>query len=449
MGKMPSWVFALGLAIVGIPLALRLVAPSDPLLPPEPAPQIRGAVEEMGEAPPPPQAPSPPKPRPKGTVKRPLPPMIRRKICVPTGSAKDAAPAAVALFQHATANADGSRVLTVSEQAIICWDVATGRALRIFPRGNRGLTPTFAAPDASTVVAIDYAKKSVIVRSAETGAVVGSYAVKNQIGAHHAGVPGFTSPVSEFVFLELLEQHSFNVHAVSTRTGQGRVVARGLRLRGPKGDILPYHLFPVPGRSILLTHLYWSDEGTPPRSIYALHLANGRSWSVNWVGEPHCGVNFPGDGLSFGPDGRLAFAYAGRVTVGDWATGARSFFYAAYGQYRYKHLPVLTPDGKRLIAMDSWNPNVMIIPIIGGGGIGGEVDELQLFDLTTHRMLAAVDERQFPTAKGICSGLAISGDSRVLVFRRPEQVWIADFERIFGIAPLPAVKSRGDTQRNH
>jgi hypothetical protein len=48
--------------------------------------------------------------------------------------------------------------------------------------------------------------------------------------------------------------------------------------------------------------------------------------------------------------------------------------------------------------------------------------ELQLFDLTTHKQLAAVDETCFPTANGICAGLAISGDSRVLVFRRPEQV---------------------------
>ena len=86
----------------------------------------------------------------------------------------------------------------------------------------------------------------------------------------------------------------------------------------------------------------------------------------------------------------------------------------------------------------------MMIPIGGGGGLGREVDELQLFDLTTHEKLAAVDDRSFPTANGLCAGLAISGDGRVLVFRRPEQVWIADFERVFHIAPLPVKTGRGD-----
>jgi hypothetical protein len=348
-----------------------------------------------------------------------------------------------ALFRHATVNVDGSRVLTVSESEIICWDVATARALRKFRRGNLGETPTFAAPDAATVVAIDRAKKTVVVRNAETGAVVGTYSVKKEMGAHHAGVPGFTAQGTEFVFLELLERQTFNVHAVSTRSGHGRMLAQGLQLRGPKGNLNPYHLFPVPGRSVLLTHLYWTDEGTPPRSVYALDLANSRSWPLNWMSDPHCFINFPGEGFCFAPDGRrVAFAYAGRVTVGDWATGGQQFSLKADDQYRYKHRPVFTPDGKRLVVMDSWNQNVMIIPLgPGGGGVSRGADELQVFDLTTHAKLAGVDERSFPIADGICTGLAISGNGRVLVLQRRDRVWIADFERVFGVAPLPVKAS--------
>jgi hypothetical protein len=348
---------------------------------------------------------------------------------------KDEASWSVASFKHATVNANGTRVVTVSERDIICWDVATGKALQTFRRGNHFRTPTFASPDARTVVVFDRDKKTIMMKNAETGALIGSYSVKKDVLAHHAGVPGFTAEGNEFIFAERMDRHTFNVHAVSTRTGAGRIIARTVRIQGPKGDLDPHHLFPVPGRSTLLTHLSWDDHGSPPQSVYALEPSDGRSWPVKWIVERQSGINFPGQGIRFSPDGRrVAFREQGRVTLADWPTGEHEVFYAPDGQYRYKHSPVFTPDGKRLVVMDVWDREWVLIHF-GQAGPSRGPDRLQLIDLKTHAKIAEVEEKDFPDANGLGSGVALSGDGKVLVLWRADRVWVVDFQRAFGVAP--------------
>jgi hypothetical protein len=307
--------------------------------------------------------------------------------------------------------------------------------LQTFRRGNHWRAPTFAAPDAGTVVVFDRDKKTVMVRHAETGAVVGTYPVQKDVLAHYGGVPGFTTPGREFVFVERLDRHTYNVHAVSTRTGSGRILARALRIQGPKGDLDPHHLFPVPGRSTILTQLAGDDGGTPPQSVYALDVADGRSRPVVWLTERQAGINFPGQGIRFSPDGRrVAFQEPGRVTLADWPSGAHDVFYAADGQHRFKHSPVFTPDGKRLVVLDLWD-RAWTIMYFGQTGPPRGPDKLQLIDLTTHARIADLDETEFPDAKGLGSCVALSGNGKVLVMCRADRVWVLDFQRAFGVAP--------------
>jgi hypothetical protein len=366
---------------------------------------------------------------------QPQTPLVRREIRAPTGAMKDEAFGSVASFKHATVNADGTRVLTVSEREIICWDVATGKTLQTFRRGNHWKTPTFAAPDARTVVVFDRDKKALQVKNAETGGVVGTYAAKKDLLAHHAGVPGFTAQSDEFIFTEALERHTFNVHALSTRTGAVRTLARAMRSPGPKGDRDPHDLFPVPGRSTVLTHLSWDDGGKPPRSVYALELGEKRSWPVHWVTERQPGIHFPGQGLRFSPDGgRLAFRQGDGVTLADWPTGGHEAVFAADGAHRYKQSPAFTPDRKRLVVLDLWDRAWQIIHFGGSGPSRGN-DRLQLIDLTTNTKIADVDEQEFSDEHGLGSGLALSGNGKVLVLCRADCVWVVDFQRAFGVAP--------------
>jgi len=284
-------------------------------------------------------------------------------------------------------------------------------------------------------------KKTVVVKNAETGAVVGTYTVKKDVLEHHAGVPGFTPDGMEFVFVERLDRHTFNVHAVSTRTGSGRILARAMGIQGPKGDLDPHHLFPGPCRSTLLTQLIRDDGGTPPQSIYALDLAGGRSSPVNWVAEHQPQIHFPGQGIRFSPEGRrMMFWDQGRVTLADWPSGAHEVFYAADGQYRLKHSPVFTPDGKRLVVLDVWDRQWQIMYFRGSGPPRGP-DKLELTDLTTHAKLAEVEEKEFPDAHGIGAGVAVSGNGKVLVLWGADRVRILDFERAFGVAPLPVASA--------
>jgi hypothetical protein len=208
-----------------------------------------------------------------------------------------------------------------------------------------------------------------------------------------------------------------------------------MHIRGPNGALNPHHLFPVPGCSTLVTQLGHDDGGTPPQSVYALEVADGRSWPLNWVAERQPAIHYPGQGIRFSPDGRrMAFRDKDRVTLADWPTGAHEVFYAADGEHRYKQSPIFTPDGKRLVVLDLWDREWTIMYFRGSGPPRGP-DKLQLIDLTTHAQIAEVEEKEFPDQHGLGSCVALSGNGKVLALCRGDRVWIMDFQRVFGVAP--------------
>jgi hypothetical protein len=367
--------------------------------------------------------------------------LVLRVIRPPTGSMADEAGGSVESFRNCALSRDGLRLLTLSERSIICWDASTGLQMYNLKRGNSWKSSTYIAPDAASIASIEHEKHAVVIRKAQDGVIIGTYLFKGETTEYcWRAMPAFSPDGERFLFAEK-NQDAYTYHAVSTRTGKGRVLAEKVTIRGPTGKHSPHYLFAAPGSSELLVRITGDDGGKPPQAFFTLEPRTGATNVVPWFMQTDHMMDYPGAGYSFSPDGRalITFVEFKGVNVLAWPSG-QELYKLEQPRENTRHLcnGVMTPDGKRALVVNAWDRKWQIYN--GYHKYGADI--LELHDVEQRTRLAAVAQNDFDIdqdAGPLVHRLVLSGDGMTMAFMRGDQVVLADFAAAFGIAPLPPV----------
>jgi hypothetical protein len=390
--------------------------------------------------------PAPPKPStaPAAAVKileRPPRPLVVREICAPIGThtkPEDWGKAQEHLFLHVYLSPDLTRVVTVADKEAICWDGASGKQLRVFPSTMQA-RQNYIAPDARTYVELrNDARATTTVRSIETGQVIGTYALKKPSLHGCSEKPGFTPGGDWFVFCERTghyDRYYSTFHAVSTRTGQGRVLTTKITTGDEDYNLNHLYMHVIPNAPTLLVYFPDTLGGLAPARVCAFDTRTGSLTGFPAMTvKPRDLCNTPGFGLKLSLDGKklLGVDFWGDLQVCDTRTGRLVCELKKPKQQWNRLDAVLTPDGQRVVTLNQ--PNA------------GNRSWFYLYDLATGTQLGGFDSTQLGLAENIeVRRLEISRDGKILAVMCPHKVLFVDFEAAFETSPLPPVAVGAET----
>jgi hypothetical protein len=363
-------------------------------------------------------------------------PLVLREIDGPVGkhnNPDDWRKAGEHLFVNIYLNPDATRVITVADKDAICWDAASGKRVHVFPSPTRA-RENYIAPDARTYVELrKEGKATATVRSAETGQVIGTYEVKKPSLCGCSFKPGFTPGGDWFVFCERKGQYDryySTFHAVSTRTGHGRVLTTKITTGDDDFGVQHLYLQPVPNAPTLLLYFPNTHGGAVPARVCAFDTRTGSPMGFPaMTGKPRDLCNTPGFGMKLSADGRklLSVDFWGNLQVCDTRTGSLICELPKPKQYWSRLDAVLTPDGGRVVTLNQPTP--------------GHRSWFYLHDLATGDELGGFDSTQLGLSERIeAKRIEISRDGKMLAVMCPHKVVLVEFEAAFGTSPLTPVQ---------
>lgn len=399
------------------------------------------------------KAPTPPKIDVAKTPAKPTRPLILREITLADSLKSDEPKRNAHQFRSVVVNHDGSRVLTTSESQIICWDTTTGKQQHVFERGDRWKQMVLAAPDAKTVIQMDYAQKAILFFNTENGRFLGQYTVTGRLNHYAEGeFPAFTRDGSELVFVERFDDLSFQasqrhyrMHAVNIRTATGRTLVASIRInadpKDPNKDRNLSILHALPGQSYVLAMARYTNLGDSKENAYSINTSNGEVKRLPWLAYASIYVRYPGHYCEASPDGQriLAKTDSHDYAIGTWPQGTVTPLVEA-GGYRYTRDAHWTPDGQRIVRINAWDSNYRSIGIRPPEGY--QTNYVELVDVSRNRVLGkrlAHTDLYAGSDDRLTQQLAISGNGKTLVAMGQTRFVLLDFERAFQTAPLPTV----------
>jgi hypothetical protein len=369
-------------------------------------------------------------------VERPPRKLVLREIQAPLGThskPENWGKAGEHLFVNVYLNPDVTRIITVADKEAICWDTASGKPVQVFPSPMQS-RQNYIAPDARTYVELrSDSKATTTVRSTETGQVIGTYLVKKPSLHGCSEKPGFTPGGDWFVFCERkghYDRYYSTFHAVSTRTGQGRVLTTKITTGDEDYSLNHLYLHAVPNEPTLLMYFPDTLGGLVPARVCAFDTRTGSVTGFPAVtAKPRDLCNTPGFGMKLSVDGTklMSLDLWGDLQVCDARSG-RLVGEVKKPRNQWSRLDaVLTPDGLRLVTLNQPTP--------------GHRNWFYLHDLATAAELDGFDSIQLGLPENIeAKRLDISRDGKTLAVMFPYKVLLVDFEAAFGTRPLPPVK---------
>jgi hypothetical protein len=363
---------------------------------------------------------------------------VRREIVAPWNDSKVSAHSKN--FTAVALNADGSRVLTASEAQVISWDAATGKPRRIFERGEPQYGNLFIAPDALSVVVLDYPSQSLTIRHPDTGKELGSYRVRGELNDYSWGCqPTFAAGGAEFIFAERIVNEDgkryYQLNVVSTReSGYSKSLGKPFRIQTENQTLDIRALYAVPDQPVVVALVKHK-----PQSFFAISTRSGEPKQLPWILSEPLQARHPGYGLTLTANGKRVVYKPEKSTLvsGTWPEGANRFMPPA-GQQRLVHDWLLTPDGERVVRLNTWNQEYKA----GYEDYSGyQTDYLELLDLTRNKVLGRVEHTAFHTdhKDNVLQGVAVSGDGRTLALLGTGRIALVDFQQAFKTDPLPPV----------
>jgi hypothetical protein len=369
-------------------------------------------------------------------AERPRRPLIIREIDAPLGphtKPEDWGKASDYLFQNVYLSPDVTRVVTVASKEAVCWETASGKRRHAFAGPAQSLT-TYVAPGGRTYVELRSDRPATAtVRSTETGHVIGTYAVKKPALHGCSLKPGFTPGGDWFVFCERQGQYHrlyATFHAVSTRTGRGRILTKKITAGDEDFSLEHLYLQPVPNAPTILLYFPNTLGGLVPARVCAFDTRMGSPTGFPaMTTKPRELFNSPGYGLKLSADGRLLLGldFWGDLQICDVRTG-RLVCELKKPRNHWSRLDgVLTPDGQRVVTLNQ--------------PTAGHRNWFYLHDLATGAELGGFDSHQLGLPdRAEAKRIEISRDGKILAVMCSHKVVLVDFEAAFQTSPLPPLK---------
>jgi hypothetical protein len=211
------------------------------------------------------------------------------------------------VIQSLALDPTGRRLVAASRQTTYCLDIATGQVLQTFSNDSppHNTRPQFIAtsPDARFVMLCSADGKEVTLREAATARLIGTYRLDDKSRSNQfqfeSRLPALT-PAGDFLLLGAGTVTPNALHAVSTRTGAGKLVDVP-RVDFSKKDYR--YLLPVPQASTFFVHAGAHFDKANPSNLYAVDFSTGKETPLTCLPtHPNLSDNRP---LTLSPDGTL------------------------------------------------------------------------------------------------------------------------------------------------
>lgn len=329
----------------------------------------------------------------------------------------------------------GARVLTATYLEAICWDSASGLPLQKFKVATRTVPrkppdkpelhidqEVRVSPGARTVAMIDKNGKSVTLHDAVSGARLGTFRApkdRDRYMDHHP--PEFSVGGDFLLFSIKSADNRDQVCSVTAANAQAGV----LDLRRPKNEssFMWRVLIGMPRAATLIRHAYSDD-------VRVLDLSTAKERVLKSVTVKPFSL-FQTRGIKMSPNGRYLSARGiGRVQVVDWQNDR--LLMSTSGDISNEWF---TPDGTRLVV----GKDTDWIQYRGGERLTPIGGWLELWDVERGTKLADFRQDKVGLRQGYVA-LGFSGDgTKFALGDRKNGVALIDFEKAFGVPPLPPV----------
>jgi hypothetical protein len=349
-------------------------------------------------------------------------------------------------FTESYLNHDGTVLLTKSQKAIRTWDVATGKQLYAIEM-ERSKAAYFASPNAKFVARVDMKEKKTDLLQAHDGQLKASFPFKGQANDFKGTVLGSFSPNGDrFLFINRSIENDnrfFAIQEIDCTTGSGRKLATLELPTVNDNETLDGLIATAQADLVIITRYLIGSGGKVSTLSFAWTGSDNKLSPIDWLSDPEYPFtrHLPqGQQLAISSDKRFLCSIRGGSHSLTWMVDFSIRHTFEKGKYESLSCPVFTPDGQRMLLLQSWDRNYQVISNKGTNPY--RKDTLNLVNLRSGEMISSFthDHLGWSLQNYLAKHISISGDGNRIALTRntdkPETV-VLDFQSCFGLPPLP------------